>query len=121
MQLARLQALQATNPANCGTFCPRCISDTILSDSLSRLHQTEQSLATLKVDYSTNYPDVIRQQKLADELNTEIDARVKGIMAGLASTVKSLKAALDTHNRHGSGRHSKGPGRSRNGASLTGN
>ena len=37
----------------------------------------------------------MRQQKLADELNTEIDARVKGIMAGLASKVKSLKAALD--------------------------
>ncbi|MGA2854913.1 MAG: polysaccharide biosynthesis tyrosine autokinase, partial [Verrucomicrobiota bacterium] len=61
----------------------------------SRLNQTKQSLAALKVDYSTNFPDVIRQQKLADELNSEIDARVNGVMAGLASTVKSLKASLD--------------------------
>ena len=95
-QLARLQALQATNSDELRDVLPTIISDTILSDSLSRLHQTEQSLATLRVDYSTNYPDVIRQQQLADELNTEIDARVKGIMAGLASTVESLKAALDT-------------------------
>ena len=37
----------------------------------------------------------MRQQKMADELNTEIDARVKGLMDGLASQVKSLKAGLD--------------------------
>ena len=55
----------------------------------------EQYLAQLKVDYSTNYPDVMRQQELADELNTEIDARVSGMIDGLSTQVKALKAALD--------------------------
>jgi capsular exopolysaccharide synthesis family protein len=72
------------------------LSDSALSDLLSRLHQTDQSLAALKVDYSTNYPDVMRQQKVADELNIEIDARVDGIMDGLSTQVKSMKASLDT-------------------------
>jgi capsular exopolysaccharide synthesis family protein len=95
VQLTELQALQATNPAELRDVLPTVISDPALGDMLGRLNQTEQSLAESKVDYSTNYPDVMRLQKLADELNTEIDARVKGVMAGLASTVKSLKAALD--------------------------
>jgi capsular exopolysaccharide synthesis family protein len=96
VQLELLQSLQATNPVGLRDVLPTIIADSALNDSLSRLHQTEQSLAELKVDYSTNYPDVMRQQKLADELNTEIDARVKGIMDGLTSQVKSLKASLDT-------------------------
>jgi capsular exopolysaccharide synthesis family protein len=95
VQLTELQALQATNPAELRDVLPTVISDSALGDMLSRLNQTKQSLAALKVDYSTNFPDVIRQQKLADELNSEIDARVNGVMAGLASTVKSLKASLD--------------------------
>jgi capsular exopolysaccharide synthesis family protein len=95
VKLAELQALQATKPAELRDVLPSMISDPELGDLLSRLHQTEQSLAQLKVDYSTNYPDVMRQQRLADELNTEIEARIKGIMTGLASNVKSLKATLD--------------------------
>jgi succinoglycan biosynthesis transport protein ExoP len=95
VQLTELQSLQATNPADLRDVLPTMISDSALGDMLSKLHQTEQSLAELKVDYSTNYPDVMRQQKLADELNTEIDARVKGLMTSLASQVKSLKASLD--------------------------
>jgi len=96
VQLDLLQALQATNQAELRDVLPTMVADTALGDLLSRLHQTEQSLATLRVDYSTNYPDVMRQQKLADELNNEVNDRVKGIMTGLVSQVKSLKASLDT-------------------------
>ena len=96
VQLTLLQSLQATNPAELRDVLPTMVSDSALGDMLSKLHQTEQSLATLKVDYSTNYPDVMRQQKLADELNNEINDHVKGSMTGLASQVKSLKASLDT-------------------------
>jgi capsular exopolysaccharide synthesis family protein len=98
VQLTELQSLQATNPAELRDVLPTMIADSELGTMLDSLHKTEQSLAELKVDYSTNYPDVMRQQKLADELNSEIDARVKGLMAGLASQVKSLKAGLDAQN-----------------------
>jgi capsular exopolysaccharide synthesis family protein len=96
VQLTELQSLQATNPARLRNVLPMMILDSALSDLLSRLHQTDQSLAALKVDYSTNYPDIMRQQKVADELNIEIDARVDGIMDGLSTQVKSMKASLDT-------------------------
>jgi succinoglycan biosynthesis transport protein ExoP len=98
VQLTELQSLQATNPAELRDVLPTMIADSELGTMLDSLHKTDQSLAELKVDYSTNYPDVMRQQKLADELNSEIDARVKGLMAGLASQVKSLKAGLDAQN-----------------------
>jgi capsular exopolysaccharide synthesis family protein len=96
VQLTELQSLQATNPAELRDVLPTMYPDPTLGDLLSRQHQTEQSLAELKVDYTTNYPDVMRLQKLADELNTEIDARVKGIITGLSSQAHSLKASLDT-------------------------
>ena len=96
VELTELQALQATNPVELRDVLPTLVADSALGDLLSRLNQTKQSLATLKVDYSPDHPDVMRQQKLADELNIEIDTRVKGVMAGLASQVKSLKASLDT-------------------------
>jgi capsular exopolysaccharide synthesis family protein len=98
VQLTELESLQATNPAELRDVLPTMNVDSALGDMLSRLHQTEQSLAELKVDYSTNYPDVMRLQKLADELNIEIDARVQGLMTSLASQVKSLKAGLDEQN-----------------------
>jgi len=94
-QLTGLQALQATNPVELRDVLPTMFSDPALSGLLDQLHKAEQSLAQLKVDYSTNHPDVMRQQKMADELNTEINARVAGLMDGLATQVKSSKAGLD--------------------------
>jgi capsular exopolysaccharide synthesis family protein len=97
VQLSELQSLQATNPAELRDVLPTMIADTELGSMLDNLHKTEQILAELKTDYNlTNYPDAIRQQNLADELNREIDARIKGILAGMSSQVHSLKASLDT-------------------------
>ena len=98
VELTGLQSLQATNPVELRDVLPTMITDPELGNSLDSLHKTEQNLAALKVDYSTNYPDVLRQQKLADELNTEIDARINGIMIGMANQVKSLKAGIDAQN-----------------------
>jgi capsular exopolysaccharide synthesis family protein len=95
VQLGELQSMQATNPSELRDVLPTIDSDSALGDLLSKLRTTEQSLAAEKVDYSTNYPDVQRLQKLDDELNSEIDARVQGVMAGLASQVISTKASLD--------------------------
>ncbi len=94
-KLAGLQAMQATNPAELRDVLPTFISDPELGGMLDMLHTVKQNLAQLIVDYSTNYPDVMRQQARADELNTEIDARVSGLIDGLSTQVKALKAALD--------------------------
>ena len=96
VELTKLQDLQATNPMEMRDVLPTMVSDPQLSGMLDALHTVQQDLAQLKVDYSTNYPTVMRQQNKADELNTEIDARVKGIIVGLDTQVKSLKAELDS-------------------------
>jgi len=95
VQLAELQSLQATNPAVLRDVMPTMFSDSILNDSLTKLHQTEQTLAEQKVYYTTNLPDVMSLQKLDEELNREIDSRIKGIMVSLSTQVKQLKASLD--------------------------
>ena len=46
VQLTELQALQATNPVELRDVLPTIIADPPLGDMLSRLHQTEQSLAS---------------------------------------------------------------------------
>ena len=105
--------MQATNPAELRDVLPTVYADPALNDLLSRLNQTEQSLAALKVDYSTNYPDVMRQENLAEELNTEINARVKGIMDGLSNPGEQVEGCARRANHHGRGRHRKRPARSR--------
>jgi len=92
---AQLAGLQERNPVELRDILPTMFSDPALSGLLDQLNKAEQNLAQLKVDYSTNHPDVMRQQKMADQLNTEIDARVAGLMDGLATQVKSSKAGLD--------------------------
>ena len=94
-RLNELQSLQATNPAELRDILPTMFADGTLADLSTKLHQTDQGLARLKTDYGPNYPDVVRQQNLAEELNREIDARINGVMVGLSSQVKSLRASLD--------------------------
>ncbi len=95
VELTELQALAATNPVQLRDVLPTVISDAALTGFLDRLHQTEQSIAALKVDITTNNPDLMRQQSLVDKLNDQINARVNGLMIGLASQLNSLKASLD--------------------------
>ena len=95
-QVTLLHSLQATNKTMIRDVLPGLTGDAALSGLLNQLNQTEQSLATMKVDYSTNNPEVMRQQELADKLNLQIDNRVTGIMAELDTKVQSLEAALDS-------------------------
>jgi Mg-chelatase subunit ChlD len=94
-RLTELQSLQATNPAKLRETLPAIVTDKTLTDLANKLNQSEQSLARLKTDYGPNYPDVVRQQSLVDELNQQIDARVSGTMISLSSEVKTLRASLD--------------------------
>jgi len=71
-------------------------NDPDLNAGLTRLHEAEQAIAQLKIDYAPDNLKVTRVQTLIDELNREIDARVAGILSGLESQVSSKKAALDS-------------------------
>jgi capsular exopolysaccharide synthesis family protein len=92
-QLTELQQLSTDKLRD---VLPTAVQDTTLTQLLNDLDDAQQKLATLKSDYSSQHPDVIRIQNLVDELNHEVDDRVSGIMAGLANNVSAQKAALDS-------------------------
>jgi polysaccharide biosynthesis transport protein len=93
----QLTELQQLSPDKLRDVLPTAVpGDSALTELLNRLNEAQQQLATLRSDYSPQHPDVIRVQNLVDELNRQIDDRVNGIMAGLVTTVKSQKAALDS-------------------------
>lgn len=74
---------------------PTISPDVALSDLLSNLHLSEQKLVQMTNDLGLENPQVINLQSLIDKLNTQIDDRVDGIMAGLDSQLQSEKASLD--------------------------
>ena len=74
---------------------PNVVNDAALADLLGKLHEAEQKIATLEIDYNTNDFTVTRVQTLIDTLNRQIDDRVTGILSTLESEVTSKKAALD--------------------------
>jgi capsular exopolysaccharide synthesis family protein len=91
----QLTELQPLSPEKLREVLPTILPDPTLSDLLSKLNTAEQSFVSLTNDYSLANPNVIRVQAMIDELNSQIDDRVAGIMAGLNNQVQSQKAALD--------------------------
>lgn len=91
----QLENLKAMDKTQLRDVLPNTANDGALSDLLSKLHEAQQKIATLKIDYSPDNLNVTRIQTLIDELNVQIDARVTGILAGMQSQVSSKKAALD--------------------------
>jgi capsular exopolysaccharide synthesis family protein len=74
---------------------PNVVNDGELSGLLDKLHESQQHIAQLEIDYPTNSLNVTRIQALIDTLNKQIDDRVAGIVSTLESQVASQKAALD--------------------------
>ena len=74
---------------------PNVVNDAALSELLGKLHEAQQKIATLKIDYAADNLNVTRVQTLIDTLNVQIDDRVTGILSTLESEVASKKAALD--------------------------
>ncbi|MBI3880999.1 MAG: von Willebrand factor type A domain-containing protein [Verrucomicrobia bacterium] len=57
--------------------------------------QAEQKLATLRKDLGNENPEVERTAALAQKINTQVDDRLDGIMAGLDVRAASAKARAD--------------------------
>ena len=93
---ALLEHLKTLGKNQLRDVLPGIVNDPDLAAELTRLHEAEQGIAQMKVDYAADNIKVTRVQTLIDELNREIDARVSGILSGLESQVSSKKAALDS-------------------------
>jgi capsular exopolysaccharide synthesis family protein len=90
-----LEHLKSLDKTKLRDVLPGVVNDSALSELLGRLHEAEQTISKLKVDYSTDNNVVVRVQTLIDTLNKQINDRVDGILSGLESQVSSKKAALD--------------------------
>ncbi len=91
-----MAGLQKLNTGQLRDALPTYIQDSTLTELLNNLNAGQQQLASLKSDATAQHPDVMRIQSLVDELNRQVDARVNGIMLGMANNVNSQKAALDS-------------------------
>jgi capsular exopolysaccharide synthesis family protein len=97
-ELMELQSLQATNARALRDVLPTVTPDSMLSDLLSKLRDTEQKYVTETNFVGPKNPDYQATLSLSAELNQEIDDRVNGSMIALQSKVISEKAALDALN-----------------------
>ena len=92
----QLEKLREMSPEKLRDVLPTVINDSALIQRLDQYHEAQRKIATLKIDYATNSPIVLRIQTLIDTLDRQINDRVTGIMAGMESQVSSKKAALDS-------------------------
>ena len=91
-----LEQLKSYDKNRLRDVLPNVVNDGALSELLGKLHEAQQKIATLKIDYNlTNNFNVVRVQALIDTLNAQIDDRVTGIISTLESENASKKAALD--------------------------
>ncbi len=92
-----LQNLSQLKPGELRSALPTAQpqADTLLNDLLSRYYQVEQELAILSTDLGNSNPSVVRLETLLKKIDSQIDARIDGIMAGLKIKLESLKGDSD--------------------------
>src|SRR6185437_2170987 len=95
-QKTLLETLKSQKPEELRQALPTAVNDTQLSDLLSELDLADQALIRMQIDYTPDHPKYKNAQKLVDDLNHKIDARVDGILVGLEAKVAAAKSALDT-------------------------
>jgi len=93
VQLDRLKQLDRDRLRD---VLPGIANDSALGGLLDRLHEAEQKVAQLKIDYGSENLQVARVETLISTLNKQIDDRVNGILSELDTKVSAKKAALDT-------------------------
>jgi capsular exopolysaccharide synthesis family protein len=91
----QLNQLKAMPKVKLRDVLPGVVGDSTLGGLLDKLHEAQQTIARLKIDYSPDNLNVTRVQTLIDTLNKQIDDRVDGILSSQESVVSSKKAALD--------------------------
>jgi ankyrin repeat protein len=62
---------------------PTLVPDAVLMKLLQQRDDAEARLAELKVDFSTNYPAVVKQKAVSEEINKQISEKISGIMQAL--------------------------------------
>ena len=92
----QLQQLKSFDNTRLRDVLPNVVNDSALGELLAKLHEAQQKIATLKIDYAADNLNVTRVQTLIDTLNKQIDDRINGILSSQESIVSAKKASLDS-------------------------
>jgi uncharacterized protein involved in exopolysaccharide biosynthesis len=93
----KLQGLQKFDRKTLRAVAPTVVSgEQLLPQLLADLNNAEQKLAQLRTDSADGAPEVVRAEALRQRIDSQIEARLDGILMGLASQVAALKARRDT-------------------------
>ena len=90
-----LSKLKELPPEKLKQAIPTAAPDLILSSLMQDLLATETKLVTLRSDYGEKQPEVERTLKMRDQLQSEIDDKINGIITGMETKVASLKAVVE--------------------------
>lgn len=92
--LSELQTLQETNKDALRQTIPTAAPDSMLTTLLQNYNDAKTRLIALQNDLGPVNPDVLRTTKLIAELNSQIEARVNGILEGMRTHVAALQAVV---------------------------
>jgi capsular exopolysaccharide synthesis family protein len=71
---------------------PTAYPDAEMDRELSELHKVEQQYASIINDYSEQHPEVIRLTTIMKRIQSQINDRIDGVLAGLEAKVEQTKA-----------------------------
>lgn len=91
----QLDNLQSLERSSLRKALPTASADAQLSELLSKYASAEQELASLKKDYTEEHPTVARVKSILSQVDTQIEAKMDGIMLGLKSRLDGLKNELE--------------------------
>ncbi|MSU21158.1 MAG: polysaccharide biosynthesis tyrosine autokinase [Pedosphaera sp.] len=87
-----LKELKSKNKAELRRAVPTASPDTHLSELLSKYYQTENAFSTMVNSFGPENPQLKDILSLMTNLNAQIEERVDGILAGLATQASAQKA-----------------------------
>lgn len=99
-QFARLLSeLKSKDRHKLRDVIPTAYNDSALGGLLDKLTTSEQDLAKLQRLYGPGHEEIQRLVALIKQVNSQIDARIDGILSGLETLVASRKAIVDSLDR----------------------
>ncbi len=81
-------------PAELEDVLPTLVPDATLTQLMQQRGAAETKLAQLRVDYSTNYPDVQREDALLKTVNRQISEKIAGILQALKMRAELPQSAV---------------------------
>jgi uncharacterized protein involved in exopolysaccharide biosynthesis len=95
-QAALLNQLERISPDKLRQILPTTIPDAMLTTLMQDELEVELKLTEQRANMGANNPELVTTAKLSEKLNSQIDARVKGILSGLRTQVEAANASIES-------------------------